>query len=328
MTYGAAGAPADAGLGPGTTVVGVIGIGDMGAGIARSVLRGGYPVVAHDLRPRAVEQLVAAGARAAGTVEELAASCDVACLVVVNDRQVEDVVTQLLRAPGRVRTVIVNSTVLPRTVMDLDERARAAGLALVDAPVSGGGEKGELGTLTVMIGGDEAAVTRCWPIFETMGSNLFHVGPVGAGSAGKLVNNLLSLGSHALQLEAMQLAGAYGISEDAVTRFVTVSAGDSRGIRTWGRLDRIRRTHTLAGTPEIYEIFAKDVRSAAVAAGHRSLTLPVAAVIGELIGAKMAARDRLLEAQEAVSPLPRCAVCNQELAAPFREAGTHPECRS
>jgi len=70
-----------------------------------------------------------------------------------------------------------------------------------------------------------------------------------------------------LQLEAMRLAAAYGISEDDATRFITVSAGDSRGIRTWGRLDRARRTHMLAGTPAMYDLASKDVRNAAIAAG-------------------------------------------------------------
>jgi 3-hydroxyisobutyrate dehydrogenase len=200
------------------------------------------------------------------------------------------------------------------------------GLDLIDAPVSGGAEKASAGTITVLIGGDEAAVQRCWRIFESFGRGLFHLGPVGAGSAAKLVNNLLSLGGNMLILEAMQLADAYGLSEDVVTEFVTLGTGDSRNIHTWGRIDRARRGHTLAGTPALYEIFSKDVKAAAVAAGQRGVMLPIAAAIGAMMAEKLKARDQLLEARGLTAPLPRCTICGHELASPYRKAGVHPEC--
>jgi 3-hydroxyisobutyrate dehydrogenase-like beta-hydroxyacid dehydrogenase len=314
-----------AAVAPGNTTVGIVGLGDMGAAIASSTVRS-FPVLAFDLRKEAVDKLVALGARRADSLQALVDQCEVIILVVVDDKQVNQIVTELLRHPGKLHTIIVSSTVLPSTVIELSEQAAEAGLELIDAPVSGGAEKASIGTLTVLIGGEPAAVERCWPIFTSFGKNVFHLGPVGAGSAGKLVNNLLSLGGNILILEAMQLADAYGISEDAVTEFVSVGAGDSRNIRTWGRIDRARRSHTLAGTPAIYEIFSKDVRTAALAAGQRGVVLPVAAVIGAMMGEKMKARDQYLEARGLTGPLPRCTLCNQELAAPYRKAGVHPEC--
>lgn len=310
---------------PDKTTVGIVGLGDMGAAIAGSAVRT-FPVTAFDLRKEAVDKLVALGARRADSLQSLADQCEVIILVVVDDKQVNQIVAELLRYRGKLHTIIVSSTVLPSTVIALSEQAAKVGLDLIDAPVSGGAEKASLGTLTVLIGGEQAAVERCWPIFESFGKNLFHIGPVGAGSAGKLVNNLLSLGGNILILEAMQLADAYGITEDAVTEFVSVGAGDSRNIRTWGRIDRTRRTHTLAGTPSIYEIFSKDVKSAALAAGQRGVELPIAAAIGAMMAEKMKARDQYLEARGLTGPLPRCTVCNQELAAPYRKAGLHPEC--
>jgi 3-hydroxyisobutyrate dehydrogenase len=211
-------------------------------------------------------------------------------------------------------------------VIALSEQAGKVGLDLIDAPVSGGAEKASRGIITVLIGGGQTTVRRCWRILEAFGKSLFHIGPVGAGSAAKLVNNLLSLGGNMLILEAMQLADAYGISEDAVTEFVTVSAGDSRNIRTWGRMDRARRSHTLAGTAALYEVFSKDVKAAALAAGQRGVVLPIAASIGAMMGEKLKARDQRLEARALTAPIPRCSMCNQELAAPYRDAGVHPEC--
>ena len=307
------------------TTVGIVGLGDMGAAIASSVVRT-FPVIAFDLRKEAVDRLVALGARRADSMQTLADQCEVVILVVVDDKQVNHVVGELLRHPGKLHTIIVSSTVLPSTVIALSEQAGKVGLDLIDAPVSGGAERASVGTLTLLIGGEQAAVQRCWPILESFGRALFHLGPVGAGSAGKLVNNLLSLGGNILILEAMQLAEAYGISEDAVTEFIPLGTGDSRNIRTWGRIDRARRGHTLAGTPALYEIFSKDVKTAALAAGQRGVVLPIAAAIGATMADKLKARDQYLEARGLTGPLPRCTICNQELAAPYRKAGVHPEC--
>lgn len=311
----------------GSTDVGMIGVGDMGGPIAQSILRAGYDVTAFDLRQEAVDELVALGAKAADSVTSLCATCDVAIIVVMNDAQVTDVVTTILANPGQVRTVIVSSTVLPSTIVRLHERVVAAGLDLIDAPVSGGAEKALVSLLTVIVGGDAAPVQACWPLLSAFGRNLFHVGPAGAGNAGKLANNLLSLGGNILQIEALQLAAAYGISEDDATQFITVSAGDSRGIRTWGRYDRARRSHNLAGTPAMYDLQSKDVRNAAIAAGERSITLPVTAGIGAMMRDKLRERDQYLERTGQIQDRPRCSVCGQELALPYREAGIHPECR-
>src|SRR6202047_4319480 len=268
---------------PDNTTVGIVGLGDMGAAIASSIVRT-FPVIAFDLRKEAVDKLIALGARRADSVQALADQCEVIVLVVVDDKQGNQVVSELLRHPGKLHTIIVSSTVLPSTVIALSEQAGKVGLDLIDAPVSGGPEKASRGIITVLIGGGQTPVRRCWRILESFGKGLFHLGPVGAGSAAKLVNNLLSLGGNMLILEAMQLADAYGISEDAVTEFVTVSAGDSRNIRTWGRMDRARRSHTLAGTPALYDVFSKDVKAAALAAGQRGVVLPIAASIGAMMG--------------------------------------------
>ncbi len=308
--------------------VGMIGLGDMGTAIAISILRSGFPMVAYDLRAEAVAALVAKGAQGASSVEALADVCDTVILVVVDDSQVRQVVGQLLEKPGRLKSIIVSATVLPETVSDLAEEAAVQGIEILDAPVTGGAEKASRGLITILVGGTPEAVSKCRPVFEAFGANIFHLGPPGAGSAGKLVNNLLSIGGNILLLEAMDLARAYGITEDSVTEFVTTGAGDSRGLRTWGRLDRARRSHTLAGTPAIYEIFAKDVRTAAKAAGKRGVTLPVTASIGLMIGQKYRERDQFLAENEMLGALPTCQICGQELAAPFRSAGFHPECTS
>src|SRR5271154_225072 len=106
------------------TVVGMIGIGDMGAALAVSLLRR-YSLVVFDLRAQAIQQMVRLGARAADSPEALCDQCDVVIVVVVDDNQINQVVGGLLRHPGKMHTVIVSSTVLPTTVIALAEQARA-----------------------------------------------------------------------------------------------------------------------------------------------------------------------------------------------------------
>jgi 3-hydroxyisobutyrate dehydrogenase len=237
-------------------------------------------------------------------------------LVVLNDKQVNQVVDDLLRHPGKIHTIIVSSTVAPGTVILLAEKARAIGIDVIDAPVSGGAEKSSRGIITVLVGGEDRPVERCWPILEAFGKCVFHLGPVGAGSVVKLANNLLSLGGNMLVLEAMELARAYGVTEEAVTDVISTGTGDSR----------IIRTYTLAGTPALYEAFSKDVKLAAQAAGERGVTLSIAAFLGAMMGEKMKARDTFVESHGMTGPLPQCRICGSELASPFRKAGVHPEC--
>ena len=312
---------------PADTVVGLAGLGDMGAAIATSVVRS-FPLAVYDLRPEPVERLVALGAKRAQSLKALADECDVVIVVVLNDAQVNNVVGQLLEHTGKIHTIIISSTVLPSTALALGEKAHEVGLDLIEAPVSGGAEKAARGILTLLIGGGDGPVQRCWPILETYGKDLYPLGPLGAGSAGKLVNNLVNLGGNMLILEAMELAGLYGITEDKVTEFVTTGTGDSRNIRRWGFLDRARRGHTLAGTPALYEAFSKDVKAAAQAAGQRGGVLPITASIGAIMGEKMQARDKFLDTIGWTDDIPRCRECGQELSFPFRKTGVHPECTS
>jgi 3-hydroxyisobutyrate dehydrogenase-like beta-hydroxyacid dehydrogenase len=307
-------------------VVGIIGVGDMGEGIANSLLRAGWTLLAYARRSGVLDGIVARGARVAASPAELAAGADVVLVVVTDDDQVTAVVREMLPTARPGTVFVVCSTVLPATVTTLADEARAAGADLVDAGVAGGREKADLGLLTVMIGGSDASVARCLPVLADFGANPFHLGPVGSGVAGKLVNNVLTGGTQALVIEAMRLAAAYGISEDRVTEIVTVSGGDSKVIRTWGRYDRIRRTFW-PGRPraEVYDYIGKDLRNAAVAGGQRKLVLPLVSAAAQLLPSMYAERDAAL-AEHDVPDIPLCPRCHQELSPTYRPRGVHPEC--
>src|SRR5260370_26752006 len=167
-------APAHTGSRPaGGMTIGVIGIGDMGGAIATSLLRNRCDLVVSDLREAEVQTFVSQGARAARSLEALADECDVALVVVVDDKQAASVVGKLLQHPGRLHSIIVSSTVLPATVIALEEEAAKQGVSLIDAPVSGGAEKASRGLITVLIGGGTAAVDRCRPGLGSFGKNIF-----------------------------------------------------------------------------------------------------------------------------------------------------------
>ncbi len=305
--------------------IGIVGVGNMGGAIARSVLRNGFQLTAFDLRADALAELVALGATAGESVADVAARSKVVSVVVVSDEQVKDVGGAIVDAAQPGTYVLVHSTVRPGTVVDLAELAAAKGVQVMDVSVNGGNEKAALGTLTLMVGGPDDAVEYCWPLFEAFGVNIFHMGPVGSGVVGKLVNNLIALGSYALQLEAMRLAAAYGLAEDDVTTAVIASMGDNRGIRTWGRHDRKRAIRAAQGT-DWSERMGRDLDEAAIAAGARGINLPVTAMIAEAMPSMLRRRDRELAKRGPLEPIPLCRLCDQELAAAFRERGVHPEC--
>jgi 3-hydroxyisobutyrate dehydrogenase-like beta-hydroxyacid dehydrogenase len=305
--------------------VGVVGVGNMGGAVARSMLRGGFDVVVFDVRPEALRPLVEAGATAAPSLEALVGRCRLISVVVVTDEQVRGVggTVVALAEPGTV--VAIHSTVRPTTVIALAEAGRTRGVSVIDVAVNGGNEKASRGILTLMVGGDEAPVRWSWPLLETFGSHIYHLGPVGSGLVGKLVNNLIAVGSYALQLEAVRLAAAYGVDEDTVATVVATSMGDNRGMRTWGRHDRKRAERAAQGV-DWSERMGRDLHEAAIAAGERGVELPLTELTSAALPAMLRERDRELATRPAAPPIPLCAFCGQELAAPFRATGAHPEC--
>src|SRR5262245_4824464 len=297
----------------------------MGGAVARSVLRDGFRLTAFDLRDEPVAELVELGATRAGSIAEVAAKARVISVVVVSDEQVRDVGRQLLEHAPAGTIVLVHSTVRPSTVVELAERARDGGVTVLDVAVNGGNEKAGRGLLTLMVGGDGDAVEFCRPLFDAFGQHVFHMGPVGSGVVAKLVNNLIALGSYALQLEAMRLAASYGLDEDSVTTAVIASQGDCRGIRTWGRHDRKRAIRAAEGTDWSFRM-GRDLEEAAIAAGHRGVSLPLTGIIAEAMPSMLRRRDRELAQRPPRDPIPLCTSCGQELALVFRAAGVHPEC--
>jgi 3-hydroxyisobutyrate dehydrogenase-like beta-hydroxyacid dehydrogenase len=304
--------------------IGIVGLGNMGKLIAAAIVRAGFETYVYDIRPEAVQELVEQGGLGTSSVKELAEKADVVGVVVLNEPQVQSVADEVV-AVGLPRHLVVHSTVTPAFVQGLAERLAPAGISVLDAPVAGGLARARTGDLTVMVGGSDADAERLTGLFDAFGREIFHVGPAGAGSAAKLSVNFMTIAGYALQIEAMNFAKAYGLSEEAVSTVLTTSNADSRAVRTWGLQDRLRRS-VPPGTTPAQLVMKKDLSSFSTAAGRAGLVSPLAAVAAETLITRIEERDAWLDARGEVEEIPRCTVCGQELIPPFREAGVHPEC--
>jgi 3-hydroxyisobutyrate dehydrogenase len=215
---------------PGALRVGFIGLGSQGGPMARRIVEAGFPTTLWARRPGSLEPYADTAASTAGTPAELGAASDVACVCVVNDADVQQVVTGpdgLLAGmqPGGV--IAIHSTVHPDTCARLAEQAAAQGVTLIDAPVSGGGPAAEKGTLLVMLGGDADAVERSRPVFESYGSPVVHLGGVGAGQRAKLINNLLLTANLGVAESAFTLARELGVDAEQLRVVLANGSGTS-----------------------------------------------------------------------------------------------------
>lgn len=174
--------------------VGYIGLGIMGKSIARNILKAGFGLVVHNRSQGAVQELVAEGAKAAASPAEVAGQVDVVFTNLPDSPDVEIVAL----GPGGViegaHTGLVfvdNSTIKPATARLVASRLAQAGVAALDAPVSGGDVGARNGTLTIMVGGEASVVEKVMPVFEAMGKKITHIGEAGTGQVAKAANQIM-----------------------------------------------------------------------------------------------------------------------------------------
>ncbi|MDW5376444.1 L-threonate dehydrogenase [Halomonas sp. HP20-15] len=257
--------------------VGVIGLGAMGLGTATALLEAGLAVIGCDINDSARRAFESCGGTSVATPAELAGQCGVVLVVVVNADQVESVLfgkTGLADrlAPGSL--VMQCATVAPSYAKALGERLEAAGLLMLDAPISGGAAKARQGRLSVMASGSEAAYAKAMPALDAMAETVHRLGDApGPGSSVKLVNQLLAGVHIAAAAEAMALGIRMGIDPDTLFEVITHSAGNS-----WMFENRV--PHILKGdyTPlSAVDIFVKDLNLVHQTGRELTFPTPVAA---------------------------------------------------
>ena len=218
--------------------VGFIGLGIMGKPMAGHLIKAGYEVTVYNRTPGKTDELVQAGAKVASTPKECATGKDIVITIVTDSPDVEAV---LFGANGAAEgatsgcVVIDMSTISPDVTREIAARLQEKGIGFLDAPVSGGDIGAQKGTLTIMVGGDEATFGRVKEVFEPMGQRITHVGPVGAGQVTKASNQILCAVNLVGVCEALALAHRSGLDLAKVHQVVTGGAAASWSLENLGK---------------------------------------------------------------------------------------------
>jgi 3-hydroxyisobutyrate dehydrogenase len=212
---------------------GFIGVGNMGNPMAFNVLKAGFPMAVFDTNPKAMENLVQAGARRAGSAREVVERSEVVLTSLPASPDVEACYLEPGGLVERARpgtTLIDLSSVLPSTPRKIEPRAKARGVDFLEAPVSGGVAGARAATLAIMVGGDRALLPRVEPVLRAIGPNIFHVGPVGAGNTLKAINNMMACANALAMMEGLVLGVKAGLDPMTIYEVVKASSGGSKAL--------------------------------------------------------------------------------------------------
>jgi 3-hydroxyisobutyrate dehydrogenase-like beta-hydroxyacid dehydrogenase len=215
--------------------VGFIGVGNMGGPMCRNIIKNtNHEVVVFDLDPAAVQRCTDLGASSGASVADVAGRCD----VVITSLPIPRVVEEVALGPGgivesaRPGTVYIDlSTNAPSTARLLAEGARAKGLGMLEAPVSGGVARAVDGSIVIMVGGDAATFEAQLPLLKSFSGEVIHVGEVGFGSVAKLINNMMAFCNSAIAAEALMMGKRSGIDLKKLDAVIRNASGDSTGYR-------------------------------------------------------------------------------------------------
>lgn len=261
--------------------IGFIGLGIMGGGMASNLVRAGFELSVWNRTASRAEPVVALGATLRASPAEVAQNSDIVITCVSDTPDVEHVILGdegILEGARSGMLVIDMSTISPQATRTLAEKLSEAGVAMLDAPVSGGSEGAARGTLSIMVGGDAADVERAMPAFQAMGKTITHVGELGAGQTVKLVNQILVVGNCLAMCEALLFAQAGGVDLQKTLDAVTPGAAGSWMLSNRG--PQIIRRDWRPGF--MIDLQQKDVRLVLDAADELGVPLPATSLIFNL----------------------------------------------
>ncbi|MFC4902624.1 MULTISPECIES: 2-hydroxy-3-oxopropionate reductase [Kocuria] len=268
----------------------VIGLGIMGLPMARNLVSAGFDVVGFNRSPDKVDQLVEAGGRGAAGVAEAVREADVVITMVPDSPDVEEVVTGedgVLAHAKQGAIWIDASSIRPDVAARLSEEAARAGLRPLDAPVSGGEQGAIDAALSIMVGGEAADFEAARPVLEAVGKTVVHVGPAGSGQTVKAANQLIVAGNIQLLAEAVVFLEAYGVDTDAA---LTVLGGGLAGSKVLDQKGRkmLERNFDPGFRLQLHH---KDMGIVTAAAREAGVTVPLGALVAQLVAATVARGD-------------------------------------
>ncbi len=290
--------------------VGYIGLGNMGKPMARNILRAGHDLKVFNRTTAKLTDIVAEGAQATSSPREAAQHREVVCVCVSRPSDLHEVVLGdqgILRGAAKGTVIVDFSTVDPETSRHVAGECASRDVAFLDAPVSGGVTGAQSGTLTVIVGGINQAFSRAQPVFEAVGQNVRLVGPSGAGSTMKLINQVLVGVNLAAVLEAFNTAEVAGIDRQALFEVLSTSAGRSFMLE-YAIPDRVFNQNFEPGFA--LNLLCKDVDLAVAMGNQLQSPMVMPAIASDLFhkaiaagygGRDMTATSLLLQAQRPTS---------------------------
>jgi len=258
--------------------VAFIGMGTMGAPMAHNILKAGFALTVHNRSREREIPLAEAGAARAGSPAAAARGADVIITCVSDTPDVEAVIcgeAGVIHGVARGAIVVDMSTISPSATRRIAAALAAQGVSMIDAPVSGGSEGAQQGTLSIMIGGETDAVAKVMPVLAAMGRTISHIGPIGSGQVTKAINQIVVAGTYWSVAEGLALGLKAGLDMDKV-----VSAVGSGAAGSWAMNNRsgnmIRNRYPLGFRVRLHR---KDLQIALEVAREMGVTLPVAAFV-------------------------------------------------
>jgi 2-hydroxy-3-oxopropionate reductase len=264
--------------------IGFIGLGIMGSPMAANLAKAGHEVAGHDHKQPAMDRLVAAGGRAAPSIAAAVADAEVIVTMLPDSPQVEEVFTEIRTAGTPARLYIDFSTIKPQTARSVAAAGAGIGLRVLDAPVSGGEAGAVAGTLSIMVGGEQADFDAARPVFEAVGMTFALVGPSGAGQVVKAANQIVVGGTYALVAEAIVLLERSGVDARAGLEMLAGGLAGSRILEL--KLQTMLAREFKPGFR--IDLHHKDMGIAISAARDAGVALPMAGLVAQLIAAARA----------------------------------------
>ena len=261
--------------------VAFIGLGTMGIGMSLNVLKAGHDVTVHNRTRQKEEEVAKAGAGRAQSPKEAAEGAEIIVTMVSDTPDVEEVVlgeNGVIRGAPQGAIVIDMSTISPAATRQMAEELGKKGIRMLDAPVSGGPEGAQNGTLAIMVGGDSAEFEKALPILEIMGKTVTHVGPIGAGQITKAINQIIISGTYLTVAEGLTLGMKAGLDMQKVIEAISGGAAGSWVLHNRG-INVVNNSYPLGFRVRLHH---KDLRIALDTARELDVTLPATALVAQI----------------------------------------------
>lgn len=267
---------------------GFIGLGAQGAPMAESISRRIKDFIVYDLRDSACRPFADRGIPVASSPVDLVKNCETVVVCVLNDKQCAALclgADGIIAAMQTGTTLVLTSTISLDMVKELAAATAAKGVGFLDAPVTGKTLRArEEGTLTIFVGGEAQTYDKALPVLEAMGSTVTLLGDHGAGTVGKLCNNLMLICNTIGAFEAARLGKAYGLGEERLMQLCNEGSGASWALQEWGYIDRLKLNHTLRDDDQaLLDFLQKDMTMALKAASEKDVALPFSSAGEEMM---------------------------------------------